>query len=136
MQVPLALLPVLVVAGRGAPAAAARAGLPHIAANIALGLLSAGLAAVLFLLVLLLVEGWRMPPIAAALVVTVMPAAALAAGPFERRVADTRVRAAAGTLLGAGGVAALGLLPGAGWQWTLAAAAARRRRASRSRWAR
>jgi MFS family permease len=120
VQVPLALIPVLVVAGRGAPAATARAGLPHIAANIALGLLSAGLAAVLFLLVLLLVEGWRMPPIAAALVVTVMPAAALAAGPFERRVADTRVRAAAGTLLGAGGVAALGLLPGAGWQWTLA----------------
>jgi hypothetical protein len=30
------------------------------------------------------------------------------------------VRAAAGTLLGAGGVAALGLLPGAGWAWTLA----------------
>jgi MFS family permease len=120
VQVPLALVPVLVVAGRGAPAAGARAGLPHIAANIALGLLSAGLAAVLFLLVLLLVEGWRMPPIAAALVVTVMPAAALAVGPFERRVADTRVRAAAGTLLGAGGVAALGLLPGAGWPWTLA----------------
>ena len=43
-----------------------------------------------------------MPPIAAALVVTVMPAAALAAGPFERRVADPRVRAAAGTLLGVG----------------------------------
>ena len=55
-----------------------------------------------------------MPPIAAALVVTVMPAAALAAGPFERRVADTRARAAAGTLLGAGGVAALGLLPEGG----------------------
>jgi MFS family permease len=119
VQVPLALIPVLVVAGRGAPALGARAGLPNIAANVALGLLSAGLAAVLFLLVLLLVEGWRMPPIAAALVVTVMPAAALAAGPFERRVADTRVRAAAGTLLGAGGVAALGLLPGAGWAWTL-----------------
>ena len=102
MQVPLALVPVLVVVGRGAPGVAARAGLPHIAANIALGLLSAGLAAVLFLLVLLLVEGWRMPPIAAALVVTVMPAAALAVGPFERRVASPRTRAAAGTLLGRG----------------------------------
>ena len=101
VQVPLALIPVLVVAGRGAPNAGARAGWPHIAANVALGLLSAGLAAVLFLLVLLLVEGWRMPPIAAALVVTVMPVAAVCAGPFERRVADTRVRAAAGTLLGA-----------------------------------
>jgi MFS family permease len=120
VQVPLALIPALVVFGRGAPAVAGRAGLPNIAANLALGLLSAGLAAVLFLLVLLLVEGWRMPPISAALVVTAMPAAALVAGPFERRVASPRTRAAAGTLLGTGGVAALGLLPGAGWGWTLA----------------
>ena len=120
LQVPLALIPALVVFGRNAPAVAGRAGLPHIAANVALGLLSAGLAAVLFLLVLLLVEGWRMPPISAALVVTVMPAAALVTGPFERRVASPRTRAAAGTLLGIGGVAALGLLPGAHWAWTLA----------------
>jgi MFS family permease len=120
VQVPLALVPALVVFDLGAPAAAARAGRPHIAPNIALGLLSAGLAAVLFLLVLLLVEGWRMPPISAALVVTVMPAAALLAGRFEGRAGDPRTRAAAGTLLGVGGVAALGLLPGAGWGWTLA----------------
>ena len=119
-QVPLALIPAIVVVRRGAPVVARRAGLPHIAANVALGLLSAGLAAVLFLLVLLLVEGWRMPPIAAALAVTAMPVAALLAGPFERRVAGPRTRAAAGTLLGAGGVAGLGLLPGAGWAWTLA----------------
>ena len=119
-QVPLALIPALVVFSRGAPVVAARAGLPHIAANVALGLLSAGLAAVLFLLVLLLVEGWRMSPIAAAFAVTAMPVAALAAGPFERRVASPKTRAAAGTLLGAGGVAALGLLPEVGWAWTLA----------------
>ena len=61
LQVPLALIPALVVFNLGAPAPAAPAGRPHIARNIALGLLSAGLAAVLFLLVLLLVEGWRMP---------------------------------------------------------------------------
>lgn len=119
-QVPLALIPALVVYRRGTAVAARRAGLPHIAANVALGLLSAGLAAVLFLLVLLLVEGWRMPPIAAALAVTAMPVAALLAGPFERRIAGPRTRAAAGTLLGAGGVAGLGLLPGAGWAWTIA----------------
>jgi predicted MFS family arabinose efflux permease len=119
-QIPLALIPAVVVVSRGAPVVAARVGVPHIAANVALGLLSAGIAAVLFLLVLLLVEGWRMSPIAAALAVTAMPAAALAAGPFERRVAGPRTRAAAGTLLGAGGVAALGLLPGASWAWTLA----------------
>jgi hypothetical protein len=120
VQIPLALIPALVVVSRGAPVVATRAGLPHIAANLALGLLSAGLAAVFFLLVLLLVEGWRMPPISAALVVTVIPAAAAVSGPFERRVASPRTRAAAGTLLGVGGVAALGLLPGAGWAWTLA----------------
>ncbi len=119
-QVPLALLPALVVLRRGAPLAATRAGRPHIAANLALGLLSAGLAAVLFLLVLLLVEGWRMAPIAAAFAVTAMPVAALAIAPFERLVAGPRTRAAAGALLGAGGVAGLGLLPEAGWAWTLA----------------
>ena len=120
-QVPLALIPALVVFGRCAPLVATRAGRPHIAANVALGLLSAGLAAVLFLLVLLLVEGWRMPPISAALVVTAMPARGPPLGPVRRaRVASPRTRAAAGTLLGAGGVAALGLLPGAGWAWTLA----------------
>ena len=119
-QVPLALIPAVFVARRGVAVAAARAGRPHIAANLALGLLSAGLAAVLFLLVLLLVEGWRMSPITAAIAVTAMPAAALATGPFERRVAGPRTRAAAGALLGTGGVAALGLLPGAGWAWTLA----------------
>jgi MFS family permease len=120
VQIPLALIPALLVFRREAPLAEKSAGVPHIAANVALGLLSAGLAAVLFLLVLLLVEGWRMPPLAAALVVTAMPFAALASAPFERRVASPRTRAAAGTLLGAGGVAALGLLPGAGWAWTLA----------------
>jgi MFS family permease len=119
-QIPLALVPALIVFGHGAPGVSARAGRPHLAANIALGLLSAGLAAVLFLLVLLLVEGWRMSPIAAAFAVTAMPVAALAVGPFERRVASPRTRAAAGALLGAGGVAALGLLPHAGWEWTLA----------------
>jgi MFS family permease len=119
-QVPLALIPAFVVFRRGAPVPARRAGLPNIAANLALGLLSSGLAAVLFLLVLLLVEGWRMPPISAALVVTAMPLAALLSAPFERRVASPRLRAAAGTLLGTGGVAALGLLPRAGWGWTLA----------------
>jgi predicted MFS family arabinose efflux permease len=120
VQVPLALIPAVVVYRRGGRVVAGRAGVPHIAANVALGLLSAGLAAVLFLLVLLLVEGWRMSPIAAAFAVTAMPVAALAVGPFERRLPSPRTRAAAGALLGAGGVAALGLLPHAGWEWTIA----------------
>ncbi|MDX6630328.1 MAG: hypothetical protein QOH00_2574, partial [Gaiellales bacterium] len=85
-QVPLALIPAFVVFGRAAPVVAARAGLPHLAANLALGLLSAGLAAVLFLLVLLLVEGWGRSPAGAALTVSVVPIAAFAARPLARAV--------------------------------------------------
>ena len=40
-------------------------------------MVSAAIAAALFLLVLLLIEGWRLSPIGAAIVVTVMPLAAL-----------------------------------------------------------
>ncbi len=57
---------------------------PHRVANVALALLSAALTAALFLLVLMLVEGWRRSPAAAALTVTVIPLAALAAGPLAR----------------------------------------------------
>ena len=130
VQVPLALIPVLVVAGRGAPAMRPRAracrtsrptsrsgccrpGSRRCSSCSCCCSSRAGACR-------------RSPPRSSS---RSCPPRPLAAGPFERRVADTRVRAAAGTLLGAGGVAALGLLPGAGWQWTLAAAAARRPRA-------
>ena len=53
------------------------AGRPKLAPNVALLLLSAGLTAALFLIVLLLIEGWQMSPIATALVVTVMPLSAI-----------------------------------------------------------
>ena len=52
-------------------------GRPHLWANLALAMVSAAIAAALFLLVLLLIEGWRLSPIEAALVVTVMPLAAI-----------------------------------------------------------
>ena len=55
-------------------------GRPHLAANLALGLVSAALAAALFLVVLLLIEGWRLTPIVAAAAVSAMPIAALASG--------------------------------------------------------
>jgi hypothetical protein len=89
------------------------AGRPHLPANLALGLISAALAAALFLVVLLLIEGWRLTPIGAAAAVTVMPLAALAAAPLARRVSDVRARAAAGVILVGGGLAGLGLLPDA-----------------------
>ncbi len=94
---------------------------PHIAANAALALMSAALTAALFLLVLLLVEGWRRSPAQAAFIVTVIPLSALAAGPLARAVrAGTSSEAVAGAIAVAGGLAALALLPGANGAWTLA----------------
>ena len=58
-----------------------------------------------------------MSPIAAALTVSVMPVAALFASRAERL--DTRTRGAGGAILVAGGLAALGLMPGADIAWTL-----------------
>ncbi len=58
-----------------------RTGRPHLWANLALAMVSAAIAAALFLLVLLLIEGWRLSPIGAAIVVSVMPLAAIARQP-------------------------------------------------------
>ena len=94
---------------------------PHVLANLALALLSAALTAALFLLVLLLVEGWRRSPAAAAVTVTAVPAAALVAGPAFRSLrAGTRSEAVAGSVLIAGGLVGLALLPSANLLWTLA----------------
>jgi MFS family permease len=94
---------------------------PHLLANLALALLSAALTAALFLLVLLLVEGWRRSPAVAAVAVTAVPAAALVAGPLFRGVrAGTRSEAVAGSVLIAGGLVGLALLPAADVVWTIA----------------
>jgi predicted MFS family arabinose efflux permease len=94
---------------------------PHLLANLALALLSAALTAALFLLVLLLVDGWRTTPAVAALAVTAVPVAALAAGPVFRGFrAGTRSEAVAGSVLIAGGLTGLALLPHAEIVWTLA----------------
>jgi MFS family permease len=83
---------------------------------VALALLSASLTAVIFLVVLLLVSGWSIDPLAAALTVSVLPLAALAASRI-RGPAETR--AAGGCLLVAGGVGSLALLPAASAWWTV-----------------
>ncbi len=94
---------------------------PLVLANLALALLSAALTAALFLLVLLLVDGWRHSPAVAAVVVTAVPAAALAARPLFRGMrAGTRSEAIAGSVLIAGGLVALALLPSARLAWTIA----------------
>lgn len=119
IQVPVALgaaVPILAVARHEAATGIIepelrRTGRPHLWANLALAMVSASIAAALFLLVLLLIEGWRMTPIGAAIVVSAMPLAAVLAGPLTRLVPDARARAAAGAILLAGGLAALALLP-------------------------
>ncbi len=86
-------------------------GRPHVLANLALALASAAIAAALFLLVLLLIEGWRLTPIGAAIVVSVMPLAALLGARLGPGVGSERARAAAGAILVAGGLGGLALLP-------------------------
>ena len=87
------------------------AGRPHLAANLALAMVSAAIAAALFLLVLLLIEGWRLTPIGAAIVVSVMPLAALLGSRLDPLVPSAKARAAAGAILVSGGLGGLALLP-------------------------
>ncbi|UJA21788.1 MFS transporter [Thermoleophilia bacterium SCSIO 60948] len=91
----------------------------RVAPEVALGLLSAGLTGAIFLLVIMLTQGWGLTPLAAALVISAMPAATLVAAAVARR-GGGRARIASGAILLAGGLAALGLLPGAEVGWTLA----------------
>jgi MFS family permease len=95
-------------------------GRPAITPNAALLLVSGALVAALFLLVLLLINGWRLDPLAAGAVVTVMPLAAIAAIRLAApRITPSWARAASGVILISGGLAALGWLPEAGAAWTV-----------------
>ncbi|HEX3360934.1 MAG TPA: MFS transporter [Solirubrobacterales bacterium] len=120
LQVPVALIaaaPILAIARDEMSTGVLEAevsrpiGRPHLWANVALAMVSAAIAAALFLLVLLLIEGWLLSPIGAALVVSVMPLAALLGSRIGNWVPDARARAAAGALLLAGGLGGLALLP-------------------------
>ena len=119
VQVPVV---VLVAAARLVQGRAERGrpGRPELGPELALGLVSAGLTGALFLLVVLLTEGWGLSPLEAALVVSVMPAATLIARASTRRLGHGLGVMAAGSVSLAGGLAALGLLPGAQAVWTLA----------------
>jgi MFS family permease len=119
LQVPLALaaaVPILAVAKHEMATGVLepelrRTGRPHLWANVALAMVSAAIAAALFLLVLLLIEGWRLSPIGAAIVVSVMPLAALLGSRLGSVVESARARAAAGAILVSGGLGGLALLP-------------------------
>jgi MFS family permease len=119
VQAPLALATLAALAGVRTAPGPVRPARPHVTANAALVLLSGALVAALFLLAILLINGWRLEPLEAGLVVTVMPLAALAAARLARGV-PVPARAAAGAILVAGGLAALGWLPHVGWAWTVA----------------
>lgn len=126
VQVPLTLLPLAIVRRAGVRQVASDwppagpSGRPHLGANAALFLLSGGLVAALFLVVLLLVDGWGMSPALAGMVVTVMPIAAITASRLAPRSGPRVTRMAAGIVLVAGGLAALAVMPRSGWVWTVA----------------
>ena len=122
VQVPFAVLAVpAALAVRAAPEVAPDTHRPAIRPNLTLALLSAALTAALFLLVLLLVEGWRHSASTAALTVSVVAIAALAARPLARSMnPPPEVEVAVGCFLVAGGLVGLAILPSAHLAWTVA----------------
>ena len=89
----------------------------RVGAIVALAAVSAALTGVLFLLVLLLVSGWSLEPLAAAAAVSVLPVAAFAGARIPgdaRRAGERRLRARRR------GVLALAALPEASIAWILA----------------
>jgi MFS family permease len=122
VQVPFAVLAVpAALAVPAVPAPTPDRHRPAVRPNLTLALLSAALTAALFLLVLLLVEGWRRSPATAALTVSVVPVAALAARPLARLPRPSgEVEVAVGCFLIAGGLAGLAIPPSAHLAWTIA----------------
>src|SRR4051794_19652835 len=124
VQVPVAVLAVpaalAVRAARPVPDPAPVRHRPALRPNLTLALLSAALTAALFLLVLLLVDGWRHSPATAALTVSVVPVAALAARPLARLLrTPAGIEVAVGCFLIAGGLVGLAILPSADLVWTV-----------------
>ncbi|HKJ35132.1 MAG TPA: MFS transporter [Solirubrobacterales bacterium] len=112
LQVPLLLLLPFAAEPAGRPEAGP-AGARDRRPELALGLLSAGLTAALFLLVVLLTEGWGLTAIEAAAVVSVIPVAALLAGRIHLSEDNSGPIAVGGAIAIGGGLAALGVIPGA-----------------------
>ena len=80
------------------------------AADVCLGFIFGALAGVLFLCVLLVITVWGLEPIVGALVVSALPAAALAVRPLAGAL-PLRLSVGGGALLLAAGLVALALLP-------------------------
>jgi MFS family permease len=122
VQVPIAVLAVpAALAVRMRPAAKVDRHRPAVRANITLALMSAALTAALFLLVLLLVQGWGHSPATAAITVSVVPVAALAARPIARLFRPPpEVEIMVGCFLVAGGLVGLAIPPSSDLAWTIA----------------
>ncbi len=118
-QVPIAI--VLLVALRGVVVSPVPtpAGRPSITANAALLFVAGGLVGALFLIVLLLVDGWGMSPAAAGVVVTILPLTAIAVSRLRPASLGAVQGIVCGVVLLAGGLTALALMPRAGWGWTI-----------------
>jgi MFS family permease len=119
VQVPLLLAVPLALRGGHPPPERGPEGEPDLRPEAALALLSAGLTAALFLLVILLTEGWALTPLAAAATVSAIPLAAFGARWLIDKAGPPVSAAIAGGIAIAGGLAALGVLPGASWALTL-----------------
>jgi MFS family permease len=119
LQAPVMAVALLALRGARARPVEEPAGRPHVAANLALLFVSGALVASSFLLVILLINGWRLEPLEAGLVVTILPVAAIVAARQGGRITPLWARAASGAILIAGGSAALGWLPHAGARWTV-----------------
>ena len=119
VQVPFALALLFAVRGVTGRPTRTPAGRPSLTANSALLLVAGGLVAALFLVVLLLVDGWGMSPAAAGVVVTVIPLVAIVVGRLRPSSLRPVQGIACGVILLAGGLTALALMPRAGWGWTI-----------------
>lgn len=122
VQVPFAALAVpAALAVRTEPETAVDHHRPALRPNLVLALLSAALTAALFLLVLLLVEGWSRSPATAAVTVSVVAVAALGARPLARALrTPPDVEVGVGCFLIAGGLVGLAIPPSADLAWTIA----------------
>ena len=126
VQAPLAALGLLgMAAARSAPALE-EGWKPSLArtlpANTCIGLLFGALVGVLFLSVILVITAWGYSPIAGAGIVSVLPAATLAARPLERRLPGLTAVYGGAALL-AVGLIELALLPSASVGFMMAALA-------------
>ncbi len=112
VQAPVAALAIPAVAAVRARPLPARMGGRRTAllADVGLGLVFAGLAGALFLVVVLLIEVWGLSPLAAAGAVTALPLATIVGVRLERPLTGTRA-AVAGSLALAAGLLGLALLP-------------------------